>query len=83
MKIKNTYIGAALLIFSAYKAMNDANPVEAVLYASVGIGFILMDAVKNPKLAAYKKILNILSWIFVISGLLLFIALLRQDAYGL
>jgi len=81
MKIKNTYIGIAFLMFSAYKATEDVNVLESILYASVGIGFILMDAVKNPRLVDYKKPLNILSWIFVISGLLLFITLLRQDAY--
>ncbi len=81
MKIKNSYIGIAFLMFSTYKAIEDVNVLESILYASVGIGFMLMDAVKNPRLADYKKPLTILSWVFVISGLLLFIALLRQDAY--
>ena len=83
MKIKNTYIGLAFLGFAAYKSIVGAGALESVLYATVGTGFLLMDAVKMESLAPYRRILMILSWVFVLAGLLLFIALLRQDAYGL
>ena len=71
------------MAYAAYKSVTGAEILEPVLYSSVGIGFILMDAVKNERFAPYKRILTILSWIFVLAGVLLFIALLRNDAYGL
>ena len=83
MKIKSTWIGLALIALAAYKSVQGPEILEPVLYTCVGIGFILMDAVKNEKLAPYKRILSILSWVFILAGLFLFIALLRQDAYGL
>lgn len=83
MKIKSTWIGLALIALAAYKSVQEPQILEPVLYSCVGIGFILMDAVKNERFAPYKKVLSILSWVFVLAGLFLFIALLRQDAYGL
>ena len=83
MKISNTFIGLAFLALAAYKSFSDVNVLESVLYASVGTGFLLMDLVKKPTLAKYQRVLTILSWVFILAGVLLFIALLRQDAYGL
>ncbi len=83
MKIKSTWIGLALIGFGAYKSIQESSVLEPVLYACVGLGFVLMDAVKNQKFAPYKKLLTILSWVFILAGIFLFIALLRQDAYGL
>ena len=79
--IKNTRIGLAIIIFGGYTLYND-DVLEALLYFSVGLGFALMGAVKDPRVEAYSKILHIVSWIFVLSGILLFIAVLRRDAYG-
>ncbi len=83
LKINNSLIGIFLVAFAAYKSVTGTEILEPVLYSSVGIGFILMDAVKNERFAPYKRILTILSWIFILAGVLLFIALIRQDAYGL
>jgi hypothetical protein len=82
-KFTNTWIGIFFVGFAAYKSIIGDGLLDSVLYSSVGIGFILMDAVKNERFAPYKKILTILSWVFVLAGVLLFIALLRQDAYGI
>ena len=79
--IKNTWIGLAIIFFGCYTLYND-DVLEALLYFSVGLGFALMGAVKDPRVEAYSKILHIVSWIFVLSGILLFIAVLRRDAYG-
>jgi len=87
MKINNTWIGIAFVAFSIYKSITGGDILESTLYASVGIGFVLMDAVmdavKMERFAEYKRLLTILSWIFVLAGILLFIAVLRKDAYGL
>ncbi|MCH7513819.1 MAG: hypothetical protein IH947_07725 [Bacteroidetes bacterium] len=79
--MRNTWIGLAIIFFGGYTLYDD-DVLEALLYFSVGLGFTLMGIVKDPRFEAYKKILNIVSWIFVLSGVLLFIAVLRRDAYG-
>lgn len=83
MKIRNSWIGVAFMALGAYFATAGRGVLEPMLYATVGAGFVLMDAAKRPSLAPYKKLITILSWVFVLSGVLLFIALLRQDAYSI
>jgi len=79
--MKNSWIGLAIIFFGGY-TLYTKDVLEAILYFSVGLGFALMGIVKDPRFEAYKKILNIVSWIFVLAGVLLFIAVLRRDAYG-
>ena len=78
--MKNTWIGLAIVAFGIY-SMVRGETLEAAMYFSVGSGFSLIGILKDPRFYAYKKILNILSWVFVLVGVLLFIAVLRQDAY--
>ena len=80
--MKNAWIGLAIIAFGIYTLLGDKF-LEAIMYISVGLGFTLMGILKDPRFSSYKKFLNILSWIFVIAGILLFIAVLRQDAYSI
>ena len=77
----NYLIGLAFIIFGGYRIYL-TNLLEALLYFTVGIGFMLMGAAKEEKLIKFHKQINIASWIFILGGVLLFIAVLRQDAYG-
>lgn len=79
--MKNYLIGMAFLIFGGYR-LYLSNLLETFLYFSVGIGFILMGAAKDEKFEKFHKKINVASWIFVIGGVILFIAVLRRDAYG-
>ena len=51
MKINNSLIGIFFVAFAAYKSVTGDEILEPVLYSSVGIGFILMDAVKKERFA--------------------------------
>lgn len=77
----NYLIGLVFLVFGGYKTyMEDF--LESALYFSVGFGFLLMGASKDARFEQYKKQINVASWVFVLLGLLLFIAVIRRDAYG-
>lgn len=80
--MKNIWFGIVLIAFGIYRA-SAGDWLEFSMYCSVGLGFSLMAAIKSNKLVGYKKALEILSWAFVILGVLLFIAVLRSDAYSL
>jgi hypothetical protein len=56
--------------------------LEGIVYLLVTLGFGLMALIKTDKFARYRKTLNILSWVVILGAVLLFIALLRQDAYS-
>ena len=51
--------------------------LEMTLYMVAGLAFIVNAATLQPQLAAYKKILVILSWILIICSGLLFLYLLQ------
>ena len=55
--------------------------LEASLYICVGSAFPLMWAIRDKKITTNLKFWNILSWALVIIALILFMALLRTDAY--
>jgi len=79
--MKNIWVGLAFVLFGGYRGYI-GGWLEAALYISVGIGFGLMGIVKIEGFERYKKQIDIASWIFVGLGVILFIALLRSDAYG-
>ena len=80
--MSNYIIGLTFILFGGYKIYLE-DVFESLLYFSVGIGFLLMGASKDQRFGKYKKQINIASWVFVLLGVLLFIAVLRRDAYGL
>ena len=79
--MRNYLIGLAFIIFGGYRIYL-TNLLEAFLYFAVGIGFVLMGAAKDERFEKYHKQINVASWIFILGGVLLFIAVLRRDAYG-
>ncbi len=80
--MRSLWIPLAFYLLGVYTFVQ-SRLLESVLYISVGSAFLLLDASKNQRFAKYKKELNILSWIFVAASILLFIAVLRQDAYNI
>ena len=79
--MSNYLIGLVFILFGGYK-IYVADVLESALYFCVGIGFVLMGAAKDQRFEMFKKQINVASWIFVIGGVILFIAVLRGDAYG-
>ena len=80
--MKNIWFGIVLIGFGIYRA-SAGDWLEFAMYCSVGLGFSLMAAIRANRLEGFRKILEILSWVFVILGVILFIAVLRSDAYSL
>ena len=56
--------------------------LEGVLYLTVGTAFPLMWAIRDKQITKNLKFWNALAWGLVIVALLLFLALLRTDAYS-
>ena len=79
--MRNYLIGLAFVLFGVYRIYLN-NILEATLYFTVGIGFALMGAAKDARFSNYHKQINIASWVLIITGVILFIAVLRRDAYG-
>jgi len=79
--MKNYLIGLAVLIFGGYR-LYLSDFLETIMYFSVGIGFVLWGAAKDEKFEKFHKQIDVASWIFIIGGVILFIAVLRRDAYG-
>ena len=80
--MKDLLIPLAFYLLAAYMLVQ-SRLLEFVLYMSLGSAFLLLPASKNERYMKYKKPLTILSWIFIVVSVLLFIAVLRQDAYGI
>lgn len=79
--MRNYLIGLAVLLFGGYR-LYVSDLLETLMYFSVGTGFILWEAAKDEKFVKFHKQINVASWIFIIGGVILFIAVLRRDAYG-
>ena len=79
--MSNYLIGLVLILFGGYKVyLHDL--LESILYFCVGFGFLLMGASRDHRFEKFKKQIHVASWVFVLLGVLLFIAVLRRDAYG-
>jgi hypothetical protein len=51
--------------------------LEMSLYMVAGLAFVVNAATMQPQLAAYKKMLVVVSWILIISSGILFLYLLQ------
>ena len=50
---------------------------EACLYSLAGLAFIVNTLTGEPKLAAYKKALVIITWLLIVSTAILFLYLIQ------
>lgn len=76
------YLIPAAFIALAIVNLYNANWLEGALYLTVGTAFPLMWAIRDKKITNNLKFWNALAWGLVIIALLLFLALLRTDAYS-
>lgn len=51
--------------------------VEATLYCLAGLAFIVNTLTSEPRLAAYKKTLVVITWVLIIATAILFLWLLQ------
>ena len=74
------FIPLAFLVLAGFNLIN-SNWLEASLYLCVGFAFPLMWAIRDGNITSNVKIWNLVSWGLIIVALLLFLAVLRTDAY--
>ena len=83
MSFFSRYIVPAALMVLAVVNFYDLRWVEGSLYLCVALGFVLMGLLKSGNIQTNIKFWNIVSWVLIMLGLVLFLFVLRMDAYGL
>ena len=83
MNFFSRYIVPAALLVLAVVNFYDHRWVEGMLYLCVSFGFILMGLLKSGNIKTNVKLWNIVSWVLIMLGVVLFLFVLRMDAYGL
>ena len=68
--------GGALLLASAYPAFK-GDFVEMALYVLAGLTFGVNGLTSEPALAPYRKVLMVLSWIFIFATVIDFFYLIQ------
>jgi hypothetical protein len=71
------YLFGALFIGFAIYQLVIGDLLEFCLYGVAGLAFIFNTLTFEPKLAAYKKELVIITWILIVAAGLLFLYLLQ------
>ena len=68
--------GGALLLVAAYQAFQ-GDFMEAALYVLAAFAFGVNGLTSEPALAGYKKVLMVLSWIFIFATVIDFLYLIQ------
>lgn len=72
-------VGGAMLCFAIYQIVRQ-DYWEFSLYVTAGLAFVVMGLIKNDALPQYKKFLNVVSWVLIITAGLLFLFLIQTEA---
>lgn len=72
----------ALIVLAVFNFVN-LKWIEGFLYLFVASGFSLMGLLRAGQIKSNIKLWNRISWVLVIMAVVLFILLLRMDAYGI
>lgn len=83
MNFFTKYIVPLALIILAVVNFLDERWVEGLLYLSVGSGFSVLNLLKAGFFKSHLKFWNILSWALIVLAILLFLLVLRMDAYDI
>ena len=71
-------VGTIMILFAIFQILK-GDPWEFSLYLSAGLAFITMGLITDNVFPKARKVLNILSLIFILLAVLLFLFLLRTD----
>ncbi len=77
--LTNLFIPIAFLVLFGY-SLNNGNLLEATLYLFVGAGFTMINLIKSKVITQNLTFWNRLSWGLVILSMILFMAVLFDDA---
>lgn len=72
----------AFVLLSTYNYLHQ-HWVEGSMYLSVALGFLIMGLMKSGHVSKENKVWNVVSWVLIVMGVVLFLVVLRMDAYGL
>jgi len=65
-------VSLVFLALGIYRATGE-NTIQAVLFIIMGLGFACMGIINKGYLPRFTKVINILSWVFVVVAALLFL----------
>ena len=71
-------VGALLLAFSIYQILR-REYWEFTLYLSAGLAFTIIGLISNDVFPSYRKILNVVSWVLIITAGFVLLFLARTD----
>lgn len=74
---RRLYIYASLLAVVGIYQVVQKDLLESSLYFCAGLTFALNGMTNEPKLAAWKKVLVVFSWIFIVATAVLFLYLMQ------
>lgn len=74
-------IPAAFILLAIFNLYSE-NWLEGLLYLTIGPAFPIMWAIRDKKITNNLKFWNAFAWGLVALALILFLALLRTDAYS-
>lgn len=83
MNILSKYVVPTALLVLAVVNIYACRWIEGILYLCVSLGFVLMGLLKSGNIKTNVKFWNIVSWVLILAAVLLFLLVLRMDAYGL
>jgi hypothetical protein len=75
-------VPVALFTLAGFNLIN-LKWVEGSLYLFMGLGFTLMGLLRAGRIKRNREVWNSISWVLVAVAVVLFILLLRMDAYEL
>jgi hypothetical protein len=79
MKEKAYYLAGILFLIIGFYHIYIVSYLEAAMYLSLCLGFLLTGMVKNDLFQNRQKLLGAVSWIMIFIALFIFLFLLRTD----
>ncbi len=71
-------VGGIMILFSVFQAVQQ-DYWEFAMYATAGLAFITMGLITDDVFPAQRKFMNVISWVFILAAVFLFLFLLRTD----
>ena len=71
-------VGGIMILFSVFQILQN-DFWEFALYLSAGLAFVTMGLITDDVFPRFRKFMNVISWVFILLAVFLFLFLLRTD----
>jgi hypothetical protein len=75
-RLRQYLFGLVFFGFGVYEFKKN-DPLEASVYLTAGLAFIFNNLVGEPRLAQYKRLLVIITWILIVAAGVIFLYVLQ------